>query len=475
MHYIIIGVIIFGIFIWQVLIFGDTKDKLNVFETIFPEDCDNEIHLNYRSQLTTEETNYVLSVILDSINNYLKKNKGAVSDFHLIKDIVERNCDAKEEEIDTQIPVPLYLGLVGTMTGILIGVGFLVFSGGLDALLGNGVGNGTEGYGIETLLGGVAVAMIASICGILLTIFGSSQAKNAKAKVETNKNAFLSWIHANLLPKLANSTTATLEKLTQNLSEFNTTFAENTHKFQTALSSVTDTYKNLSSTLQEINDMKIDKIAKSNIEVYNKLKNCTDEIGYFSTYLHSVNEYIANVRTLNENLDKNEARTRAIENMGKFFQSEIEQIEYRKKYINKSVGTIDEALHQAVDILKVNSETQISEFKITLGKQQEALQQKLEETNMLYDELRNLTAVKTSINNLENYASGQIIQLGRLAQSIEKLAQMKTSEAVVNSDSSMSRHEKTLIVAGGSLLSVACLIYIIPNLIYWIRLIYNLF
>ena len=60
------------------------------------------------------------------MNNYLDNNKSAVSDFHLMKDIVDRNCDAKEEEIQTQIPVPLYLGLIGTMSGILIGVGFLV-------------------------------------------------------------------------------------------------------------------------------------------------------------------------------------------------------------------------------------------------------------------------------------------------------------------------------------------------------------
>lgn len=56
--------------------------------------------------------------ILDSINNYLQKNKGAVSDFMLIKDIVERNCDSKEEEITIQTPIPLYIGLMGTMLGI---------------------------------------------------------------------------------------------------------------------------------------------------------------------------------------------------------------------------------------------------------------------------------------------------------------------------------------------------------------------
>lgn len=61
--------------------------------------------------------------IVAPINQYLSKNEGAVADFLLIKDIVERNCDMKREEIDSQLPMPLYLGLMGTMLGIITGIG----------------------------------------------------------------------------------------------------------------------------------------------------------------------------------------------------------------------------------------------------------------------------------------------------------------------------------------------------------------
>ena len=74
-------------------------------------------------------------VIIDSINKYLEKNKDAVTDFNLIRDIIDRNTDSIEEEIQTQIPIPLYYGLMGTMLGILIGVIALVFSGSLGNLL----------------------------------------------------------------------------------------------------------------------------------------------------------------------------------------------------------------------------------------------------------------------------------------------------------------------------------------------------
>jgi hypothetical protein len=65
--------------------------------------------------------NHVLDNILFSVNNYLIRNRGASSDFNLIKDIVERNTNAVEEDINISIGIPLYLGLMGTMLGIVIG------------------------------------------------------------------------------------------------------------------------------------------------------------------------------------------------------------------------------------------------------------------------------------------------------------------------------------------------------------------
>jgi len=187
MHYIIISFIILGIVFLQYHVFFQNQSNLLLFKKIFPDDT-NKIELfqveDYL-KIHTQHDNVIFKIIISSINKYLKNNKDAVSDYHLMKDIVERNCDAKESEINTQVPVPLYLGLVGTMLGILIGIGFLVFSGSLDDLL--NTGNGAGSKGIETLLGSVALAMISSINGIILTTRGSQLTKNAKTEVEKNK------------------------------------------------------------------------------------------------------------------------------------------------------------------------------------------------------------------------------------------------------------------------------------------------
>ena len=56
-----------------------------------------------------EKGNAITKKIIDSLNIYLIRNKGVASDFHLIKDIVERNCDVIEEDINQTISLPLYI------------------------------------------------------------------------------------------------------------------------------------------------------------------------------------------------------------------------------------------------------------------------------------------------------------------------------------------------------------------------------
>lgn len=47
------------------------------------------------------EGNGIFDGIKDSINKYLRSNTGAVIDFGLLKDAVDRHCDSVENEIST--------------------------------------------------------------------------------------------------------------------------------------------------------------------------------------------------------------------------------------------------------------------------------------------------------------------------------------------------------------------------------------
>ena len=525
MHYLIIIVILAGIVIWQFTSFSNNTEKLSNFKNIFP-DNENKFQLiqddnkNYVLGIETQHKNDILEIIIKSINNYLSNNKSAVSDFYLMKDIVDRNCDAKEEEIHTQIPVPLYLGLVGTMAGILVGVGFLVFGGGLENLISNPPAGVTEEIkkqlaekgvsGVKTLMGGVALAMISSILGILLTTFNSHKTKNAKTDVEKNKNIFLSWMQAELLPNISNSTSSALVKMTRNLTSFNDSFALNTQDLRKTLLKVNDSYQKQGELMLAINQLKIRDIATANIEVYDKLKNSTNEIGVFAQYLQNANEYLSTIQALNRKLDDYENRTQVIENAGIFFTKnekwlaenfDIANLEVKaslkrfsvttgesliklqesfngqllnfESVMNRQQEKLQEALKITTDIVSESFIKTQETFEKAVIAQQQALQGKLQETSKLVEELKNLTHIKEGITEFKEATNRQNGKIEELAKEIRVLAKAKTDCGTINQEISFPQWLKILVIAGSCLVAVTCLCYIIPRLIGWIYILVN--
>ena len=446
MHYIIVVAVIAIIVIIQFYFFTDTRKKINKFGGIFPDNnVEYKLSKVSTNGISVDHGSETLKTIINSINDYLKNNK-SVSDFHLMKDIVDRNCDAKEEEINTQIPIPLYIGLVGTMAGILIGVGFLVFSEDLSALLnvdipqwfkdsyvndleleGSDLDNAiryawsTKGSnGVVSLLGGVAVAMISSILGIIFTTWASNKFKSTKSIVENKKHTFLSWIQTKLLPVLSDNVVGAIREMTENLTEFNAIFSENIGNMDVALSKVNESYRQQTQLLEAVQKIVDKDLTLQNVQLYNVLKNSTKEVGIFTEYLQSSNLYLANVKALNEKLDLQESRAHAMEEMVGFFKTELEQIDERKGAISKVVGTVDDYLKQALDKLKENAESQFVELQKSTVKQQDILRQKAEEINVIVEELKHLTAVKDSISKFEQAMVTQNNKLDALINAMLK-------------------------------------------------------
>lgn len=381
------------------------------------------------SGISVSHSNSTLQTIVISINDYLKNNK-TVSDFHLMKDIVDRNCDSKEEEISAQIPIPLYMGLVGTMAGILIGILYLWLSGGISDLLSTGGGSGADG--VEALLGGVALAMISSILGIILTTSGSNKFKTAKSHVESNKHAFLSWIQATLLPTLSDNVVGAIREMTGNLENFNKEFAQNTGNLGRALEKVNESYKLQTQLIDAVNKIQEGRTAATNLTLMSKLIESSDQIGQLAEYLHNTNDYLANVRALNEKLDQNEQRTQTIEEIGAFFKTELQQIESRKGVIAQSVGKVDDYLQQTLQKLNEHTVSSLQELQKSSVKQQDILLQKNEEINKIITELKNLTEVKKAISGFESAIKGQNSKIDNLTNAITALANAKTKSDGTN-------------------------------------------
>lgn len=201
---LIVPIIVFFIVCLQVYFFVMNVYRMKEYKGIFEYESSWEIEHSSETGFVSGisgDGNEVFSSIKESISKYLGSNSGSVIDFHLLKDAVDRHCDAVENDINTLTPVPLYCGLAGTMAGVIIGLSSLLATDSITALLSSGAGNfGAAAVGVNDLLEGVAWAMLASICGIFFTTVSSVLFKRYKLQGESGKNTFLAWLQAKLLP-----------------------------------------------------------------------------------------------------------------------------------------------------------------------------------------------------------------------------------------------------------------------------------
>lgn len=365
-EYALLGVAVLIVLRLQLKVFCSTKSNVKIFSSIFPVKDDSlEIIKNEEDGsvdgIDSRYNNPILNTIIISTNNYLKNNNGSVADFHIIKDIVDRNCDALEQEIDSKVPMPLYYGLMGTMAGIIIGVSSLIVSGGIKALLQSDGSTTSSATGITSLLTGVAIAMIASIVGIIFTTYGSKMMTSARAEVEKNKNLFLSWLQANLLPEISSDAALALSKLAANLKGFNDSFSKNNTQLNETLEIVKEATESQVSIIEKIDRLNITKIASVNLDVYDKLKDCTDQLAAFSQYVEFLNSFIENSSVIVDKITDVEKRTRMIEEMAHFFmeeRSKIEQINALYKQIYTNVNqTLASSSEEFVNTLKITFST----------------------------------------------------------------------------------------------------------------------
>lgn len=441
------------------------------------------------------QSNPTFKTIIESINVYLKKNKGNAIDYHLIKDIVDRNCDALEDEIQAQLPMPLYAGLAGTMSGVIVGVGYLWLSGGLKELLSTdkteqvanaivktgeqAVTSGADG--IEAVLGGIALAMLASFIGIILTTFGSWRAKSVKVQVEKGKQKFLSWLQQELLPKLKTGVDAEIGRITDNIKESNASFAANTTKLNATLKDINQAISGMTGMLHSLENLNVVQFASANIQVYEKLKNCTDELGRFAQYITSLDDFIAKIDMLSTKMGEADDRVRAIEEMGRYFRDERSNLEAMKGLISSSIGEADANLKNAVASFKdsttsnytemaTHNERQRQALEKAIDEQQKQLESKLKEKitqlDFLSDELKKLAPIKDSISKFESATKDQNRRIEDLTASIRELANAKPNGGNGgNGKIHFPGWAKWSLIIVSSIVGITCLTYLVPKII----------
>ncbi len=358
-----------------------------------------------------------------SINTYLRKNKGAVSDFNLIKDIVERNCDTLEAEIISQTPLPLYLGLMGTVAGIILGLFTITLSGGFSNI---------EKV-IEILMSDVAIAMVASFMGIGFTTLTLWKSKQCKVTVEANKNRFYTWIQTNLLPVISRSAVSAITLLQQNLTRFNDSFTGTVDRLEKKLGDVGDVYESQIEILEKIEAIDVKRMAMANVKVLAALDGSMASLDRFSQYMSNVTEYLTAVRELNGKLDEHLERTETLGVVSEFYKKQMKEIELRQDAIKSAVLSVDNVMKSAFATLQSNSEQglrsmqeafvgQMISMQEMISKQAEKLAIQMNQMPQVVQRLEEISAIPSKLDNLIDRIEKSNVNFAKqVSQSIQSI------------------------------------------------------
>jgi len=266
-----------------------------------------------------------------SINHYLIRNYQASTDFNLLKDIVERNINSTEENISQSVSIPLYLGLMGTMIGIVIGLFNMPEMGIKPDELSQDLDQG-----IKNLISGVKIAMIASFVGLFLTVLNSAWLfKTAKRETEDLKNDFYTFIQVNLLPTINNGMASTFESLQRNLIRFNEEFGSNLGDLRDVFSSSKENIREQANLIKTIENTKLSEIVRFNVTVLKQLDKSVKEFEKFNQSMTYVNEFVNNSQLIVGKTNELLSRTDNFNAIAENLTSRLDESERLLQFLNR--------------------------------------------------------------------------------------------------------------------------------------------
>lgn len=395
-----------------------------------------------------------INKIIYNLNTYLIKNKGAAADFHLIKDLVERNVELEEQEIDVLTPIPLYLGLGGTMFGIIIGLF------GMPSVSGE-VGASSTELGIDSLINGVKIAMIASFTGLVFTTYSSWKFKIIKSAIETRKNEFYTFIQSQLLPVLSKSIQSTAQALKTDFAEFNDTFSSNIKELKSVVRTNVKAFQLQNETLQKLENIDINKLANANIMTFQHLQQSMDDLEKLGTYILSMREFIDSTTNLGERVNEVLDRTNMIgevanevrdvfdqhKKLNSFLYAHFDEIEKKGDNLQTALSLVDGRIKSIVADASSNSKKTADEYENYIA---EIIRASKENLINQYNELekitlrnpehfKNLEYLEKLNKNLEEYLKKAVSVHDKMIKRLESIEKntLSTSRKVSTSESKM--------------------------------------
>ena len=446
-------VVVLLVVYFQFIKFLQNRKRIDLFSKIFAgQDYDLDKDENNLVVGITGSGNEIFDDIKNSINGYLGGTKGTEVDFELLKDSVDRHCDMIEDEINSQMPLPLYFGLAGTMTGAIIGLFALVFGGSILKLMSGVSSSSASGAAsnINDLLWGVAIAMVASAIGIILTSLNTIYFKNKKLQEETEKNKFLAWMQSRVLSAVPSGVSQQMKALVNQLATFNRNFRSNTEAINTTLSKAKQVYQSQADVIEEYKAIDLEGIANGVSGIMRRLRASTESLDNFTQYLDDVHGYYQEMQVFVEKLNRETERIGILQDIQKFFIS-------HKAVIAEETVEAHKNIQQSIKAVQESTEQQVNETYTALTAQSQKLKDAVDENNEQFrslcqdmrtkfqEQMNEMPAVAQNLKKLEEIPNKLEAAVAQITQSQQSLASdfLAASQIIVNAVNKGSGQQPT--------------------------------
>lgn len=368
--------------------------------------------------------NEVILRIKQTLNSYLVNNYGAAVNFSIIKDIIDREVDVRDDEISQSIPTPLYLGLAATMIGIIFGLLAM------PELNGNGFANG-----INALIDGVKLAMVASLTGLLSTTLLSSYFyKRAKRIVLRDKNDQLSYLQAKLLPELVRAEDTGVSGLKASLDRF---AREATKISDNVIIAANQTGANIEAQLDvisKVENLDMLKVSRVNMLLFERLeKNMISYEKFFDnlTVMELISTNLKEFVNRTDDIQKISTEINSTLNesrkLTQFLTSHFNKIENMGNSALKAVDLSDSYFKNAIIILQEETDARISALNSIANIAEKELKETFEDIGQRVNDI-----AKNHLDNLKETFENSSPKLKNLEELFEIKRQLQENNKILN-------------------------------------------
>lgn len=373
--------------------------------TIIPQ-----LHLwNEQNEDITEE--HQMKEAVKSINTYLDHNYGSSVNFSIIEDIINRECDTRDEEISQGNNIPLYLGLAATMIGIIFG---LLSMGSLSGLnFSNTETSSAFTQSIDSLIKGVYTAMFSSLCGLLITtVLSVIVYKNVKNKISMKQSQVLNTLQAELLLPANNNE---LQGVKQSIDDFSRRVVSIINRFESvsytnarSAETINDALTKQLSVTEKIEGMSLPRLTQKTVELFSQLDNNMQVYRGFS-------DYLGQMQIIAQNMASFATRTNNIESLAEHFQNTLDESLNLTRFLNEHFKGIENVSLAALEVVDIAD----AHFREAIDKLSAEIDERIKTLN-------------NESNNFENQVSDVFTAVGEQLQTItanhvNQLSQVYTS------------------------------------------------